>query len=153
MPVAGPSTMPSRAPAVRRDERAAGGRNIPPRLAKEPKYPPGLFNSAQDSNTRPTYQRLPSLSDNYTVPRAICPPKPYPPKGFPRYSKSQEICNNYLRGWCKWEDRCHRRHISPSEYRNYNPPPGKLPPPTRIEPESPPGLPKVRVNNRISDAA
>ncbi|KAK0204040.1 hypothetical protein DFS33DRAFT_1336362 [Desarmillaria ectypa] len=158
MQVAGPSTMPTSAPAARRYERAAGGRNIPPRLAKEPMYSSGLFNSAQkNSNIRlPAYQRLPSLSDKCFVPRTPCSPKLYPPKEPPRYLIEHEICNNYLRGWCRFGQSCHRRHVSPSEYRHvedYNPPPVKLPLPISIEPESPPGVTKVRFNNGISDAA
>lgn len=44
-----------------------------------------------------------------------------------------------------WGPRCHRRHVSPLDYKHvedYNPPPVKMPPPVRIEPETPPGLPK-----------
>ncbi|PBK94684.1 hypothetical protein ARMGADRAFT_62615 [Armillaria gallica] len=163
MPVAGPSTG---APAAQRNERAAGGRNIvriypgavghlltaglyqPPRLAKEPMYPPGLCNfGPKDSNIRPPTNRpVPSRFNNHTVPRATYPPRNYAPR--PGYSIRDEICINYQQGRCKYGTRCYRRHVLPPEYKHvedYNPPPVKLPPPIRIETETPPGLPKVRV--------
>ncbi|KAK0232417.1 hypothetical protein EDD85DRAFT_109226 [Armillaria nabsnona] len=164
MPVAAPSTMPTGAPAARRDERAAGGRNIPPRLAKERMYLPGRSNFApKDSNIRPPANQLPSHFNNHSVPCATYPPRNYTPRP-PGYSIRDEICNNYQQGRCIYGPRCYRRHVLPPEYKvsapmlnydhamtpvqhveDYNPPPVKLPPPIRIEPETPPGLPKVRV--------
>ncbi|KAK0445160.1 hypothetical protein EV421DRAFT_343117 [Armillaria borealis] len=159
MPVAGPSTMPMGAPAARRDERAVYGRSIPPRLAKEPMYPPGLCNfGPKDSNIRPPANRpVPSRFNNHYTPRATYPPRNYTPRP-PGYSIRDEICNNYQQGRCIYGPRCYRRHVLPPEYKvsapmldydhamtpvqhveDYNPPPVK---PIHIEPEAPPGLPK-----------
>ncbi len=184
MPVAAPSTMPTGAPTARRDERAVGGRNIcahiswccchlltvglyqPPRLAKEPMYPPGLCNfGPKDSNIRPPTNRpVPSRFNNHSIPRTTYPLRNYAPRP-PGYSIRDEICNNYQQGRCIYGTRCYRRHVLHPEYKvsapmlnydhamtpvqhveDYNPPPVKLPPPIRIETETPPGLPKVRVD-------
>ncbi|KAK0192300.1 hypothetical protein F5146DRAFT_1039268 [Armillaria mellea] len=143
MPVAAPSTMPTGAPAARRNERAVGGRNISPWLAKEPMYPPGLCNfGLKASNVRPPANRpVPLRSNNHSIPRATYPPRNNVPRP-PGYSIHNEICNNYLIGRCTYGTQCHRRHVHQPQYKHiedYNPPPIE---PIHIEPETPPGLPK-----------